>query len=185
MSVPYCQLTLQRCLVGSIVTNADVSFLVNNLCKHAHKWRDIGLALNFQPGELENISHPNPGATAQRLLTELLSQWSQWPTADHSDAPTMERLRDVLRSGLVGLGQWPMTSTNSEPSYRPSKSDHIISVVYRICSIPHFYQQWLAMVTNYILMISIGIGLGFGGRECVGVIRKGGCGFESIEFEMT
>ncbi len=71
---------------------------------HASKWREIGTALSFQPGELDNINHPIPGASAQRLLTELLSQWSQWPTARHSAVPTMERLRDALRSALVGLG---------------------------------------------------------------------------------
>ena len=84
--------------------DSDVSFLVGHLCKSASKWREIGIALGFLPGELDNIAHPIPGAPTQRLLTELLSQWSQWPTANHSDVPTMEKLRDALRSGLVGLG---------------------------------------------------------------------------------
>ncbi len=84
--------------------SGDVGFLVEHLHLYAFKWREIGLALNFHHGELENIVHSSPGATVQQLLTELLSQWSQWPTATHSDVPTMKRLRDALRSGLVGLG---------------------------------------------------------------------------------
>ncbi len=82
----------------------DINFLMNHLHKYAYKWRDIGASLNFQHGELENISLSFSRAKTQQLLTELLSQWSQWPTADHPDAPTMERLRDALRSGLVELG---------------------------------------------------------------------------------
>ncbi len=96
-------LTVLLCL-GTLVRNEDVNMLISHLHKYAYKWRDIGASLNFQHGELENISQSNPIATTQQLLTELLSQWSQWPTADHPDAPTMERLRDALRSGLVGLG---------------------------------------------------------------------------------
>ncbi len=82
----------------------DVRFLVLHLCKNANKWWEIGLGLGFQDGELKNINSNIPGATAQRLLTELLSQWSQWPTTDHHEDPTMERLCGALRSSLVGLG---------------------------------------------------------------------------------
>ena len=84
--------------------SGDVTTLIGYLFKYAAKWRDIGTSLNFQPGELDNISHSNPGASTKELLIQLLSQWSQWPTADHTEHPTMERLRDALRSGLVGLG---------------------------------------------------------------------------------
>ena len=84
--------------------SGDVNSLMVCLYKHAARWRDIGSALNFQPGELENISLSIPKATPQQLLTELLSQWTQWPTDAHSENPTMERLCNALRSGLVGLG---------------------------------------------------------------------------------
>lgn len=50
------------------------------------------------------ISQSSPRATTKYLLTELLSQWSQWPTAEHSDVPTMRRLCDSLHCDLVGLG---------------------------------------------------------------------------------
>ncbi len=91
-------------LTGILVRSGDVNWLMEFLHKCAYRWREIGSALNFQYGELENINRSNPGATTQQLLTELLSQWSQWPTADHPDDPTIERLCDALRSGQVGLG---------------------------------------------------------------------------------
>ena len=91
-------------LLGFVVMSKDVGFLVEQLLQYAYKWKEIGEALRFHPGELKNIDHTHPKGTPQRLLTELLSQWSQWPTATHTTPPTMERLRDALRSNLVGLG---------------------------------------------------------------------------------
>ena len=82
----------------------DLAFLMEHLHQFAYKWREIGLALRFRGGELECMVSSLPGAPVQRLLVELLSQWSQWPTATHTTPPTMERLRDALRSNLVGLG---------------------------------------------------------------------------------
>ena len=53
------------------VRSGDVYFLASHLCKNAsHKWREIGLALNFLDGELKSISLSFPRATAQQLLTE-------------------------------------------------------------------------------------------------------------------
>lgn len=87
------------------VRSDDIHFLASQLCKYAsHKWEAIGLALGFMDGELKGLSHSYPRATAQELLTKLLCQWSQWPTADHPDIPTIESLRDALRSDLVQLG---------------------------------------------------------------------------------
>lgn len=62
------------------------------------------MALGFLHSELDNIEDSRPRAPVKQLLAELLSQWSHWPTADHSGVPTMEKLRDALHSGLVGLG---------------------------------------------------------------------------------
>ena len=90
---------------GTPVKSEDVNLLVRHLRDHAYKWREIGSSLDFRYCEMENISHSNPRATTQQLLMELLSQWSQWPTADHPDiVPTVEKLCDALHSGLVGLG---------------------------------------------------------------------------------
>ena len=87
-----------------MVKSGDVYFLMTDLHKYASKWRAIGIALGFHPGELDNIFHNSPGASVEQLLTELLSRWSHWPTAEYSDLPTVGRLCDALRSGLVGLG---------------------------------------------------------------------------------
>ena len=95
---------VDRTETATTVRSEDVSTLMSHLYKNSYKWWDIGTSLNFQNGELENIKQSKPGAHPQQLLNELLSQWSQWPTVDHPEDPTMERLCDALRSGLVRLG---------------------------------------------------------------------------------
>ena len=65
---------------------------------------DIGEALNFLDGELKTIEYDHPKA-AKRCLTALFYEWCQWPTKLHSEEPTMERLRDALSGGWVGLGK--------------------------------------------------------------------------------
>ena len=82
----------------------DVGFVIDRLHMHTNKWREIGLSLDFQHAELEGIRQSSPAATTQQLLSIVLSQWAQWPMADHPNVPTMEKLCDALRSGLVGLG---------------------------------------------------------------------------------
>ena len=83
----------------------DVNFLLEKLNTYSYKWEDIGTALDFLPGELDNIKFSPQANTLQQRLRELLSRWAQWPTQDHPDEePTMEKLRDALRSRLVGLG---------------------------------------------------------------------------------
>ena len=86
----------------TIMRDKDVGFLMGYLCQHSYKWKDIGTALHFLPGELENIKHNHPDV--QQRLNAVLCQWVQWPTTAHSQTPTMEILRDALRSDLVGLG---------------------------------------------------------------------------------
>ena len=80
----------------------DVSFLMNDLSQHSHQWENIGSALQFLPGELKNIGRNHQ--EVQHCLNEVLCQWVQWPTKAHSQTPTMEMLRDALRSNLVKLG---------------------------------------------------------------------------------
>ena len=82
----------------------DVSFLMSYLSQHSYKWDVIGAALHFIPGELENIRHSPQVITPQQCLNAVLCQWVQWPTTAHPQTPTMEILRDALRSDLVGLG---------------------------------------------------------------------------------
>ena len=87
-----------------IMRDKDVGFLMGHLYQHSYKWDVIGTALQFFPGELENIRHSPQVITPQQRLNAVLCQWIQWPTTAHSQIPTMEMLRDALRSDLVGLG---------------------------------------------------------------------------------
>ena len=86
------------------VKDVDVSYLMGHLSQYSSKWEVIGTALHFLPGELENIRHSPQATTLKLRLNAVLCQWVQWPTTAHSQTPTMEMLRDALRSDLVGLG---------------------------------------------------------------------------------
>ena len=82
----------------------DVNFLMARLSHYAHRWDNIGSALNFLPGELDNIRYSPQALNLQQRLRELLTQWSQWPTKDHPQPPTLEALCDALQGSLVNLG---------------------------------------------------------------------------------
>ena len=86
----------------TIVDDKDVGFLMGQLYQYSYRWEDIGTALHFLPGELKNIRHNHQ--EVQQCFKEVFCQWVQWPTTAHSQTPTMEMLRDALRSDLVGLG---------------------------------------------------------------------------------
>ena len=111
------------CLPGmTIVRDKDVGFLMGYLCRHSSKWEDIGTALHFLPGELENIRHSPQAATLQLRLKKVLCKWVQWPTTAHSQTPTMEMLHDALRSDLVGLGAMANQLYDAR-NYLPSRLD--------------------------------------------------------------
>ena len=80
---------------------------MNLIHDFSDKWFEIGLGLGFTSPQLKRIaSKPLFQAGAPtRYLTELLSQWVQWPTNGHPHKPTLEALCEALRSSLVGLGQ--------------------------------------------------------------------------------
>ena len=88
------------------LTEMDVNLLINLICNHSGKWQDIGMALGFTHSELDIINN-QPLLLARApvsYLMQLLSQWVQWPTADHPTNPTLRILCIALRSTLVGLG---------------------------------------------------------------------------------
>ena len=105
----------------------DVGFLMGYLCQHSYKWGDIGTALHFLPGELENIRHSPQVITPQQCLNAILCQWVQWPTTAHSQTPTMEMLRDALRSDLVGLGAVANQLYDAR-NYLPSQLDYMMCI---------------------------------------------------------
>ena len=87
-----------------IVREEDVRFLTEFLNNYSYKWEDIGTALNFLNGELQAIPMNNPRGSVQQFLREVLNKWIQWPTDDHREEPTLDKLCAALRGRLVGLG---------------------------------------------------------------------------------
>ena len=88
------------------MTEDDIVALMKLIRSFSNKWHDIGLGLGFPPSELNQISS-NPSlfmSAPASFLKELLSQWVQWPTANHPTKPTLRALCETLRSSLVGLG---------------------------------------------------------------------------------
>ena len=89
-----------------VLTEGDVVALLNLVHNFSDKWHHIGLGLGFAPSELNQISS-NPSlfmSAPASFLTQLLSQWVQWPTVHHPTKPTLRALCGTLRSSFVGLG---------------------------------------------------------------------------------
>ena len=86
------------------VGERDVNSLTKSLSNYSYKWGDIGTSLDFLPGELKSIAQDNPQGSTQHHLKELLYRWAQWPTDDHLEEPTVDKLCHALRSNVVGLG---------------------------------------------------------------------------------
>ena len=88
------------------MSDKDLVHLMRLLWSYSDKWERIGLCLGFIQRELNIISGMPKllvGAPVS-YLQELLSQWVQWPTADHPSHPTLGALCTALCSSLVGLG---------------------------------------------------------------------------------
>ena len=84
----------------------DLVNIMRLLQSYSYKWNPIGLSLGFTQHELNTIFGMLKllvGAPVS-YLQELLSQWVQWPTADHPTHPTLGALCTALRSSFVGLG---------------------------------------------------------------------------------
>ena len=88
------------------MSEKDIVHLMRLLQSYSYKWNPIGLSLGFTAHELCNISCMVTLLTGAPVsyLQELLSQWVQWPTADHPSHPTLGALCTALCSSLVGLG---------------------------------------------------------------------------------
>ena len=87
---------------------SDYSDLYYKLEQHAAKWRDIGRALGFKEGEMDNIqSRPFLTMLAPNSwLGEMLTQWLQWAPGDGRGSMGFAT-RDSLRAALLktNLGQ--------------------------------------------------------------------------------
>ena len=89
-----------------VLTEEDVVALLNLIHNFSDKWHDIGVGLGFAPSELNQISCKQSlfMLAPASFLTELLSQWVQWPTVNHPIKPTLRAICEVLGSSFVGLG---------------------------------------------------------------------------------
>ena len=117
-----------------ILHEEDVRLLMTLMQSFSDRWRDIGMELGFTQPELNQIGkNPMLLTTAPKsFMTELLSQWVQWPTKDHPKVPTLGALCDTLRSSLVRLGslaetvegemKCSTTGTGKEHNYIPSSN---------------------------------------------------------------
>ena len=91
------------------LSDKDLSDIYKKLELQASRWRDIGSALGFLEGELENIQS-NPMLLTQSppksWLREMLTQWLQWAPGDGRGSSGFAT-RSSLRAALlkVNLGQ--------------------------------------------------------------------------------
>ena len=91
--------TSHKCLSESVLP-----MLLSKLNNHATKWRDIGMYLGFQHGELENIQ-AKPfllfGAP-QSYLGAMLTDWLHRAPTDHRGGPTIDNLMFALHQSRLG-----------------------------------------------------------------------------------
>ena len=85
-------------------SESDLPMLLSKLDNHATKWRDIGMYLGFQHGELENIQ-AKPfllfGAP-HSYLGAMLTDWLHRAPSDHRGGPTIDNLMSALRKSGLG-----------------------------------------------------------------------------------
>lgn len=83
----------------------QLSKLIEILGKYAYNWRNIGVALNFQPQDLNNIQAcPVLMLDSPRsYMTRLLEDWLM-EKFEHTLSPTVGNLKKALFSQTVGLG---------------------------------------------------------------------------------
>ena len=89
------------------MTDRHLPNLLEQLDKHASKWRLIGTHLRFLPGELSNIEsrpalmHSAPSS----FFGAMLEVWTQWAPGDSRGSvsfATLENLKSALNK--AGLG---------------------------------------------------------------------------------
>jgi hypothetical protein len=89
-----------------VLTERDITTLLNLMSNFSNKWHEIGLGLGFVPSELRQFSSKPPlfMHAPTSFLIRLLKQWVQWPTRKHPTKPTLTALCEALRGRLAGLG---------------------------------------------------------------------------------
>ena len=86
----------------------DHTWIYEKLEVRAAKWRDIGRAIGFKQGEMDNIESSPMLLTQsppQSWLREMLSQWLEWAPGDRRGSTsfaTKESLRTALLNANLG-----------------------------------------------------------------------------------
>ena len=78
--------------------------LTEILAGQSSNWQNIGLSLNLPKNFLKDISALfYAGRDSRMCLSDLLEQWIA-QTYEHAKSPTVDNLKNALRSQIVGLG---------------------------------------------------------------------------------
>ena len=98
---------LQYNPVASRLSSRHLPSLLQQLSKHAAKWRDIGMKLGFMQDEMNNIEANALLLTGSPTswLTKMLSDWLQWAPGDGRGSTyfaTLEKLKDALKQANLG-----------------------------------------------------------------------------------
>ena len=84
--------------------STDTSFLFEKIDSECVlEWKSIGMALGFSSQELNSIPDHVPDPTPRFYYKELLDQWCQWPSENHPEIPSLERLSQALRATGFGV----------------------------------------------------------------------------------
>ena len=99
-----CQSTEQGGVPVTRLSERNRLDIYSKLKLHATKWREIGEALGFYEGELNNIqSRPALFFTApESYLREMLAEWHQWAPGDRRGSQGFAT-RDSLRTALLAV----------------------------------------------------------------------------------
>ena len=86
------------------LSESDLPMLLSKLNDHATKWRDIGMQLCFQQGQLDNIqTRPFLQSSApESFLGAMLTDWLQRSPDDIRRGPTIDNLIFALRQSGLG-----------------------------------------------------------------------------------
>ena len=100
-------LSYNNTIAATSLTDKDHAHIYYKLRHHAASWRDIGRALGFKQGEMNNIrSNPMLIASAPNsYLEEMLTQWLEWAPGDGRGSvgfATKETLRVALLKANLG-----------------------------------------------------------------------------------
>ena len=144
------------------LSEKDLVHLMRLLRNYSTKWEMIGLSLGFIQRELSIISGmPKLFAGAPvSYLQELLSQWVQWPTADHPSHPTLGALCTALRSSLVGLGTLAEEVEKKMKQCAAGKKTHHYHLPSVFCQVlASNFAVLFACVHVYVVCYSVFLGL--------------------------